>query len=392
MIQQDLFEAFRSPLRSALESALVENPDDLGTHMAYADHLVDLGDPRGEFVQLQLALEDPSGISPDRRAEMASRELELLRNHEAAWLGSLAPFWLDPSQPYRRNGVTWWRGWVRCLTGDDLDADIAKALVRADAGLRLLRELRIIGCEAEAEPFEILAAAPWLGRLHVLQIGEPDSSSLHQYLSDEDGDQEVSDQITPLVARATRLEELRLFVTNVDTDALFALTMPHLRRLTVHHLARYPLHVLAGNQSLTGITHLALCPRALYSGDSRSYLPGADIFALLRAPAFQGLTHLQLRLTDVGNDLLRELVAGGWFARLKVLDLYGGRIDDAGAELLLGCRDARRLESLELSYNYLSPTALKELKYAGVPVQSSAQCGEGRSDNPYEHLVQGDWE
>ena len=35
-----------SPLRAALESALAENPDDLASHMAYADLLVDEGDPR----------------------------------------------------------------------------------------------------------------------------------------------------------------------------------------------------------------------------------------------------------------------------------------------------------------------------------------------------------
>src|SRR2546425_1209332 len=49
---------FDSPLRRSLEDALAEDPDDLATHMAYADHLVELGDPRGEFIQVQLALED----------------------------------------------------------------------------------------------------------------------------------------------------------------------------------------------------------------------------------------------------------------------------------------------------------------------------------------------
>ena len=49
-----------SPLRAALESALAENPDDLASHMAYADLLVDEGDPRGEFIQVQLAFEDSS--------------------------------------------------------------------------------------------------------------------------------------------------------------------------------------------------------------------------------------------------------------------------------------------------------------------------------------------
>src|SRR4051812_15966193 len=37
--------------RDSLEAALVENPDDDAAHMAYADHLHDQGDPRGEFIQ-----------------------------------------------------------------------------------------------------------------------------------------------------------------------------------------------------------------------------------------------------------------------------------------------------------------------------------------------------
>ena len=45
-------------LRLALEQALVENPDDLAAHAAYADLLMEEGDPRGEFIQVQLALDE----------------------------------------------------------------------------------------------------------------------------------------------------------------------------------------------------------------------------------------------------------------------------------------------------------------------------------------------
>src|SRR5215510_1694290 len=43
-----------SPLVASLEAALVENPDDLAAHSAYADYLAEQGDPRGELIQLQL--------------------------------------------------------------------------------------------------------------------------------------------------------------------------------------------------------------------------------------------------------------------------------------------------------------------------------------------------
>src|SRR5947209_8737880 len=46
-------------LREALESAILAHPDDLASHMAYADFLSDQGDPLGEFIRTHLALEDP---------------------------------------------------------------------------------------------------------------------------------------------------------------------------------------------------------------------------------------------------------------------------------------------------------------------------------------------
>jgi uncharacterized protein (TIGR02996 family) len=60
-------------LREALEAALVENPDDLAAHRAYADHLMELGDPRGEFIQVQLALEDADAVW-EANMERASTE------------------------------------------------------------------------------------------------------------------------------------------------------------------------------------------------------------------------------------------------------------------------------------------------------------------------------
>src|SRR5436189_37638 len=46
--------------RRALEDELAASPDDLATHAAYADLLDEIGDPRGELIQVQIALDDPS--------------------------------------------------------------------------------------------------------------------------------------------------------------------------------------------------------------------------------------------------------------------------------------------------------------------------------------------
>src|SRR5262245_52486862 len=87
------------PLREALEQALVENPDDLAAHSAYADYLVEQGDPRGEFIQVQLALERP--LPGAERKRLHQREEELLAAHEREWLGELAPLLLGTAEEQR---------------------------------------------------------------------------------------------------------------------------------------------------------------------------------------------------------------------------------------------------------------------------------------------------
>jgi uncharacterized protein (TIGR02996 family) len=85
---------FESPLRQSLEDAIAEDPDDLASHMAYADHLVELGDPRGELIQVQLALEDEK-LSAAKRKKLQAREEALLKQHARTWLGPMAAYWID---------------------------------------------------------------------------------------------------------------------------------------------------------------------------------------------------------------------------------------------------------------------------------------------------------
>src|SRR5947209_4317685 len=59
-----------------------ENPEDDTPRMILADWLEDRGDPRGEFLRLDMELA-ARGVCGDRHAE-------LLKQHEAEWLGPLA--------------------------------------------------------------------------------------------------------------------------------------------------------------------------------------------------------------------------------------------------------------------------------------------------------------
>ena len=65
---------------------------------AYADYLAERGDPRGEFMQVQLALEDESRPAAERK-KLAAREKALLKKHERDWLGAVGPVSWTPNAP-----------------------------------------------------------------------------------------------------------------------------------------------------------------------------------------------------------------------------------------------------------------------------------------------------
>src|SRR5262249_2071149 len=87
------------PLQKALEDALIANPGDLASHMAYADYLIEPEDPRGQLIQIQLELESLLRTST-RQADLRKRALRLVNEHGRAWLGELAPYLLEQSHTY----------------------------------------------------------------------------------------------------------------------------------------------------------------------------------------------------------------------------------------------------------------------------------------------------
>jgi uncharacterized protein (TIGR02996 family) len=364
-------------LRDALEAALVANPDDLASHSAYADYLAEQGDPRGELIQVQIALEDEKK-SPAERKRLQKREEELLKAHLHEWLGELAPHLLDVEQ--RQWGPNpefrFARGWVDRLQIAELSGPVAEAFCRTPL-LRLLRELLVIESDYDDPGLEQLAAAPYFGNVRLFQLG-PESNC---HISGE--------HAVEFVRKMPRLEELRMYAHRVNTEELFALPMPHLRVLHVYHIYDYPLEVLAANKSLGNLTHLALWPHGLEPDDDHAYISFEAVRALVRSRHLKGLTHLHVYLSDLGDEGCAEIVRSGILKRLKVLDLWSGRISDVGATALAACPDLRHLERLRIDQNYLTAAGLAALKATGVPVESKFQYNEGSTDDN-EHLFEGD--
>src|SRR5262249_59488889 len=84
-------EELRMSLEQGFLQAMIENADDDGVRLILADWLEERGDPRGEFIRIQVDRARPS-LDELRQTMNERRESELLRAHEKEWVAPLRPW------------------------------------------------------------------------------------------------------------------------------------------------------------------------------------------------------------------------------------------------------------------------------------------------------------
>jgi uncharacterized protein (TIGR02996 family) len=381
-------------MRLALETALRENPDDLAAHMAYGDYLAERGDPRGEFAQVQLALENAK-LPPERRAELRQREAELLAAHQAEWLGPLANL-------FRRGDgshCVWARGWLdeaRIRNFGDIEA----RLLRDCPAASLLRSLELPHVRhllrdqgqpdvPEQPALERLARQPsppralvpglsalkgavFLPQLRHLQIGPPEVGL------DEEGPSTLGSSLAleALLGSTSRLELLAIGAPGVRHAVLFSARLPHLHTLSLHHeYGQAPLRLLAANTGMPALRALRIHPARNKRG---TLLESEQVVEFAQSPHFPALRELHLRRHNLDARGCQAFVDSGILLRLRKLDLSIGTITDRGARVFARCRDIRRLESFTLLFNALSEVGIAQLEAIPIEVACSAPDGHGR--------------
>jgi uncharacterized protein (TIGR02996 family) len=385
----------------AFEDSLRKNPDDFAGWCAYADFLAEKGDPRGEFMQTQIALEDEGRPRKERDA-LKKKEAALLKAHEKELVGEWASHpnvraatdeWAPPDDewvPYRFT-----RGVISAIEIGDLNVELARLIVKAPQ-LRFVRDLTVHGIAYEEEgEFEagadtagsereppsqyVLVRWPQLRFIRTFRFG-----GCGPFDYDEDWNPYRShmpgELIADFVKQMPDIEELQIMAHfREEADRLVKLPMPQLRVLLLYHGWGYPLDKLAKNMSLTNLRELYCHPHALEGGED-PYIQIQDLRAVCRSKALTALTHLRLRLADFGDEGITEIISSGILKRLKLLDLRHGLVTDDGANALAGCPDVKNLEHLDLSWNRLTSAGVSALKKTGVNAVLNRQQAPSAED------------
>jgi predicted DNA-binding WGR domain protein len=399
-----------TPVQQMLEKGLGENFHDLATHSAYADHLLEQNDPRGELVQTQLSLEDASKSAAERKTLKAA-EAKLLKKLGDQLLGKLKTVmdgdWCGPKKPYHYEITRGWLTMLRTLPAPDGIVSILAAMPEA----RLLQRLEIVydmeyhpwdfdpimqgpiaalkkldGAEDDAEEgtyasrmydgahlIPPLIDSPYLNNLRSFKLGFSDHYDELEYSTMVGPFNNCNDKnVLKFLEKCPHLEELYINTGLGKIENIFSYPkFDHLKLLQYYYAGddyssrriSYPLSVLAKNQSLANIHTLKFHP------GKDSELDIDEVSALVKAKNLPNLKCLQLHMSTYGDAIVKPLIQSRLMQRLKVLDIGYGNLTDKGASELAACSDLKNLELLNVSRNALTNDGIKALKATGCGVK-----------------------
>jgi uncharacterized protein (TIGR02996 family) len=278
----------------AFLSAVIDRPDDDTLRLVYADWLQERGDPRAEFIRVQVALARAAPDDPHLGA-LRSRERELLDAHAHDWC---APHGLEPERCEFR------RGFVEAV---DLRAD---EFLKDPETVFRSSPVRRARFSHATDHVGALADCPWLARLSALDLS----------------------------ANAIR-----------DAGVTSLVGSPHLTGLVTLDLSGCEIHTegavaLAGATNLSGLRELRLAGCGIKADGLR---------ALLQSPALRRVTVLDVRgnyqcwvspnadelwvtltETNIDEDGVRLLAESPESARLTSADLSLNQVGEAGWDAL----------------------------------------------------------
>jgi uncharacterized protein (TIGR02996 family) len=313
--------------------AIRANPDDDHVRLIFADWLEERGDPRGEFIRVQYALEAPA---TDARRTMALRirEKELLATHARDWLGPLAEL---------HEHITFRRGFPD------------EANLSVDLFLESAERLRFV-------PLRRVALHHRKGMLgflddHMPQLVECPHLAAFTGLHLQGGISDLGMRMLADSPHLAGLRELRFSHGGFDLDGIRALAAsPHLHGLTSLGITATPIGDL-GLQALCTALLPSLTKLRLWHCE----ITATGVRYLARSELLGRLTRLDLSRNKLCNPALRTLAAAPRLAKVQELRLSHTGIDSIGVRALATSRHVTGLRLLDLSDNTISVGGLAPL-------------------------------
>ncbi len=325
----------RTESNAALEALIQADPDDIEHFLVYADWLQSQGDPRGELIAMQCALEQPPS-STERRDELTVTARARVRAFEEeirARFGDLVG---------RQNIVVWRRGFVdhlqiRLPAGSSratLEQDLA--LLSQHPSLRLVRRLSLGSPSTDYTwAIDLLAEGGWPATLQEIHLtgGTLD--------------------LAALATAFPRLQRLRTFNQRTRFGAAF----PNVRSLDLLDL-EVEWSKPHGEPAWPTLRSLMIRPHL-------HRMPGWATALLAmpeQLPALEELTVWGI----LGDAFCDQLLTSGLLPKLKRLDLTNA-LTQIGFEIL--CSRAarfRHLDKILVSNELARPLPLTRLPTSNV--------------------------
>jgi len=362
---------------SELRAAIHANPDDDGPRLVYADLLAECGDPRGEFIQLQLATADDD--------DRDGREKVLLARFGDGWardagVGGGAE-------------VGWRRGFPYALIGESNAIVACRGVLQREP----ITELSITRIQGNAAGIGHLAKLPELAQIRWLRLeGSASTSMVPLWNCDELANLRtlelvgnlVDDERAPLLAGASWFAQLeRLALSRIAmSPAMTSRLIERLTRLRALDIRNCRL----GWDVAARIALIAAPLRQLWI-DGCSIQP-AGARALFRSRLMTTIERLaigsdqlqttvavlaeneprQLRTLNLFADRLAPedaiAIADGPFGWLTELSLATNDIGAAGAKALAASTTLRALTTLYVTANSLGVAGIEALAHrTGLP-------------------------
>lgn len=349
-----------------LLAEILADPASEAARLVYADHLIDLGDPRGELVQAQCRFEKIEWDDPQRRA-IDERIADLLSAYETEWTRDVRALGFDD----HLQQVTLRRGFVEKATVEAKDAARLVPQLRAITPLRelhvgakddaYLADVGRVGATLEALSFRAytrdiaraialrMPSWPYNGKLSTLHVAGP----------------EVANAIASIPALGT-LKRLRV-------GAIQPQGMAHLAAAT--HLGG--VHTLELPQSSLGPDGLSALARGNLSGLLRLQLEHArvagDAIVPLAHAAFAPKL-VQLRVHHNKLALAGARTLAEHFPALELLDVESTELRADGARAILSSKRLPALRSLDLSRNTLGEDLAGAIDAMEIPALRHLAC------------------